>query len=189
LAEVKVNADPKRLGRLGEADYAIVAVSSSRDTQMLEHLAHADRCPGLAIAGLATHAVERHCDTSVTPTAGKLADRLDGAWRREHRSPVDLYFRHADLAVTAASPMDQQRHSARSTPSRRWRGGKSIEVFDAAADQPRTLVLFPEDRCEGLRPDASAVRLRLSEVRLSRPRQWGARWYCRPSCEFWRAKT
>jgi hypothetical protein len=60
LAEV--NADPKRLGRLGEADYAIVAVSSSRDTQMLEHLAHA----GLAIAGLAKHAVERHCDTSVT---------------------------------------------------------------------------------------------------------------------------
>src|SRR5580658_848182 len=55
-----------------------------------------------------------------------------------------------------------------------WR--KSIEVFDEDADRPRTLALFPEDRCEGVLPDASVVRLRLSEVRLSRPRQWGACW-------------
>ena len=29
-----------------------------------------------------------------------------------------------------------------------WR--RSIEVLDAAADRPKTLSLFPEDRCEGL---------------------------------------
>jgi Transposase DDE domain len=55
-----------------------------------------------------------------------------------------------------------------------WR--KSIEVFEEGVGQPRTLSLFPEDRCEGLLPDASIVRLRLSQVRLCRPRQWGACW-------------
>jgi len=38
------------------------------------------------------------------------------------------------------------------------------------------LSLFPEDRCEGLLPDASIVRLRLNELRLCRPRQWGGCW-------------
>ena len=55
-----------------------------------------------------------------------------------------------------------------------WR--KSIEVFDEGAARPRTLSLFPEDRCEGLLPDASIVRLKLSRMRLCRPRQWGACW-------------
>lgn len=55
-----------------------------------------------------------------------------------------------------------------------WR--KSIEVLEDGADRPRTLALFPEDRCEGVLPDASIVRLKLTQVRLSRPRQWGACW-------------
>jgi len=55
-----------------------------------------------------------------------------------------------------------------------WR--KSIEVFDEASAQPRTLSLFAEDRCEGVLADASIVRLRLSQMRLCRPRQWGACW-------------
>ena len=55
-----------------------------------------------------------------------------------------------------------------------WR--KSIEVLDDDTDQPRTLALFPEDRCEGVLADASIVRLKLSQLRLSRPRQWGACW-------------
>src|SRR5260370_3968918 len=55
-----------------------------------------------------------------------------------------------------------------------WR--RSIEVLEDGAARPRTLSLFPEDRCEGLLPDASIVRLKLSELRLSRPRQWGACW-------------
>jgi hypothetical protein len=57
---------------------------------------------------------------------------------------------------------------------RAWR--KSIEVFDEGAAEPRTLSLFPEDRCDGLVPDASIIRLRLSQTRLRRPRQWGACW-------------
>jgi len=55
-----------------------------------------------------------------------------------------------------------------------WR--KSIEVVEEGAVRPRTLALFPEDRCEGVLPDASIVRLRLSQLRLERPRQWGACW-------------
>src|SRR5262249_16106342 len=42
--------------------------------------------------------------------------------------------------------------------------------------RPRTLSLFPEDRCEGLLADASIVGVKLSELRLRRPRQWGACW-------------
>src|ERR1700733_14419254 len=55
-----------------------------------------------------------------------------------------------------------------------WR--KAIEVFDADAGSSRTLALFPEDRCEVAVDDASVVRLRISEMRLHRPRQWGACW-------------
>src|SRR5438045_2445387 len=55
-----------------------------------------------------------------------------------------------------------------------WR--RSIEVLEDGAAQPRTLSLFPEDRCEGLLADASIVRVKLSELRLRRPRQWGACW-------------
>jgi len=54
-----------------------------------------------------------------------------------------------------------------------WR--KAIEVFDEDHG-PRTLALFPEDRCEALADDASVVRLRLSDLQLRRPRQWGACW-------------
>src|SRR5277367_5170956 len=55
-----------------------------------------------------------------------------------------------------------------------WR--KAIEVFDVDAGRARTLALFPEDRCEAIAGDASVVQLRLSEMQLRRPRQWGACW-------------
>src|ERR1700737_2828559 len=55
-----------------------------------------------------------------------------------------------------------------------WR--RSIAVLEEGEERPRTLSLFPEDRCDGLLADASIVRVKLSELRLSRPRQWGAGW-------------
>ena len=55
-----------------------------------------------------------------------------------------------------------------------WR--RSIEVLDEATQAPRTLALFAEDRCEAVMPDASIVRLQLAQLRLERPRQWGACW-------------
>ena len=55
-----------------------------------------------------------------------------------------------------------------------WR--KSIEVLEDGEPAPRTYALFPEDRCEGLLPDESIVRLKLKSMQLHRPRQWGACW-------------
>jgi hypothetical protein len=55
-----------------------------------------------------------------------------------------------------------------------WR--KAIEVLDDDVGLPRTLALFPEDRCAAVASDASIVQLRLSDMRLCRPRQWGACW-------------
>jgi hypothetical protein len=59
-----------------------------------------------------------------------------------------------------------------SSQSEAWR--RAIEVFDEDAGQSRSLALFPEDRCEVAADDV--IRLRLSEMRLCRPRQWGACW-------------
>jgi transposase len=55
-----------------------------------------------------------------------------------------------------------------------WR--RSIEVMEAGTAPPRTLSLFPDDRCEGVMADASIVRLKLNELQLRRPRQWGGCW-------------
>src|SRR5258708_2297653 len=55
-----------------------------------------------------------------------------------------------------------------------WR--KSIAVLEEGAAAPRPLSLFPEDRCEGVLPDAAVVRLKLAELRVGPPRQWGGGW-------------
>jgi len=62
-----------------------------------------------------------------------------------------------------------------------WR--KSIEVFEDGQVRPSTMALFAEDRCEAVIGDESIVRVRLSELRLCRPRQWGACWLV---VELWR---
>jgi len=54
-----------------------------------------------------------------------------------------------------------------------WR--RAIEVFDEDAGRSRSLALFPEDGCEAPQGD-DVIRLRLSEMQLRRPRQWGACW-------------
>jgi hypothetical protein len=61
---------------------------------------------------------------------------------------------------------------------------KSIEVIDDdSAGKPRTLALFAEDRCEALLDDESIVRLRLSQLRVERPRKWGGCWL---ALQLWR---
>lgn len=52
---------------------------------------------------------------------------------------------------------------------------KSIEVFDEQAEDCRALSLFPEDRQPEV-DDGTAVQIRLKELELKRPRQWGACW-------------
>ena len=61
-----------------------------------------------------------------------------------------------------------------SSQAEAWR--RAIEVFDEDAGAPRSLSLFSDERCDLPADDASIVRLRLSEMRLCRPRQWGACW-------------
>jgi transposase len=69
-----------------------------------------------------------------------------------------------------------------SSQERAWR--KSIEVLDETQQAaPRTLALFPEDRCEAVVDDGSIVRLKLSQLRLERARQWGGCWL---AIELWR---
>ena len=61
-----------------------------------------------------------------------------------------------------------------SSQAEAWR--KAIEVFDEDAGRPRTLTLFTAEQTEAVPADDRAVRVRLSELRLYRPRQWGACW-------------
>jgi len=60
-----------------------------------------------------------------------------------------------------------------------WR--KTIEIFEEGQARPRTVALFPEDRI-GPVDDAEIVRIRLSQLSLHRPRQWGACWL---ACNVW----
>ncbi len=54
-----------------------------------------------------------------------------------------------------------------------WR--KTIEVFETSSAKARTVALFPEDRSPGV-DDDKIVRIRLDQLELRRPRQWGACW-------------
>src|ERR1700747_1946944 len=51
-----------------------------------------------------------------------------------------------------------------------WR--KSIAVVEEGAAAACTVSLFPEDRCEGVLPDAAIVRLKLNELRARGPAPW-----------------
>jgi len=52
---------------------------------------------------------------------------------------------------------------------------KTVEIFEHGQVRPRTVALFADD---GVGPvaDADIVRVKLSELQLRRPRQWGACW-------------
>ena len=54
-----------------------------------------------------------------------------------------------------------------------WR--KTIEIFEEGQARARTVALFPEER-SGPVADSEVVRLRLKELSLHRPRQWGGCW-------------
>ena len=54
------------------------------------------------------------------------------------------------------------------------RGSRAIEVFDEAG-QSAQIALFPENRPAPVL-DCDVVSIRLSGMRLRRPRQWGACW-------------
>jgi len=58
---------------------------------------------------------------------------------------------------------------------RAW--ARAVEVFPDEAGPPRTMALFPEERLDPTADEGvPVVRLRLKELSLQRPRQWGACW-------------
>src|SRR4051812_919895 len=59
---------------------------------------------------------------------------------------------------------------------------KSIAVFAEGEEEPRQYALFPEDRV-GVATDVPQLQLKLAELSLHRPRQWGACWL---GLELWR---
>jgi len=60
-----------------------------------------------------------------------------------------------------------------------WR--KTIEVFEDGKVRAHTMALFPEDRPLEVE-DEQVVRIRLKDVEVRRPRQWGACWL---ACELY----
>ena len=61
---------------------------------------------------------------------------------------------------------------------------KAIDVLDAKHDQPTQLALFPDDR-EAPELACETIQLRLSDLSLHRPRQWGSCWL---ACQLWAEK-
>jgi transposase len=59
---------------------------------------------------------------------------------------------------------------------------RSIEVFESGTGQRRQVSLFPEDR-EAPELAHEVVHVRLDQLQVKRPRQWGACWL---ACELWR---
>jgi len=59
---------------------------------------------------------------------------------------------------------------------------KTVEIFEQGQAQPRTVALFPEACAPGIQ-DQHVVRVRLAEMQLRRPRQWGACWL---ACQLYR---
>jgi len=61
-----------------------------------------------------------------------------------------------------------------------WR--KTIEIFEEGQARPHTVALFPAERTQAV-ADADVVRIRLSQLSLHRPRQWGGCWL---ASQLWR---
>jgi hypothetical protein len=58
---------------------------------------------------------------------------------------------------------------------------KTIEVVSQGDGQPRQVAIFPEDR-QVPELNCEVVQVKLSDLQLKRPRQWGACWL---ACELW----
>ena len=58
---------------------------------------------------------------------------------------------------------------------------KTIQVFDKGGERPMQLAVFPADRAAP-RLDCEVVQVKLNQLQLRRPRQWGACWL---ACRLW----
>jgi len=65
-----------------------------------------------------------------------------------------------------------------------WR--KTVELFGQNNDAPQQVALFPHEHAPVENADANLlpiIRVRLDQMSLRKPRQWGACWL---GCELWR---
>ena len=60
-----------------------------------------------------------------------------------------------------------------STQQEAWR--KTIEIFEDGQVKPKTVALFPQERAPTISSE-EIVQIRLKDLQLKRPRQWGACW-------------
>src|SRR6266545_2016760 len=60
-----------------------------------------------------------------------------------------------------------------STQQEAWR--KTIEIFEDGQVKPKTVALFPQERAPAISSE-EIVQIRLKDLQLRRPRQWGACW-------------
>lgn len=65
--------------------------------------------------------------------------------------------------------------------SQRQAWQKTIDVFEAGQSRPRTVALFPEERPAAVEDDR-VVHIRLKDLTVHRPRQWGGCWL---ACELY----
>ena len=54
-----------------------------------------------------------------------------------------------------------------------WR--KAIEVFDQSNNNPKQMLLLPDDQAK-TQCDIESIQIRLNEITIKNPRQWGACW-------------
>jgi hypothetical protein len=123
------------------------------------------------------------------PIAEALAAWANNTVRQlSRKSELAQAFRYMRARWTAlARCFDDGRLALDNNPAERALrcvaiGRKNYLFAGSDAGGPRTLSLFPDDRVEGLLEDASIVGVRLSELRLRRPRQWGACWLALMLC-------
>lgn len=100
---------------------------------------------------------------------------------KEHRcwSVVENHRLHSGAVI--------QRHvlylgELNGVQERSWR--RSVAAFFDDEPSPRQVALFPEERAlDADLDETEVVRIRCSQMRLERPRQWGACWL---GCELWK---
>jgi transposase len=114
---------------------------------------------------------------------------------RKKNSKEHEYFSIVESKRVAGGKVVQQHvlylGEINSTQQEAWR--RTIEIFEEGQLQPKTVALFPEERAVAL-SDEAVVRIRLKDLQLKRPRQWGACWLATELYEkleldqFWAAK-
>ena len=123
------------------------------DAETLAHFPDTNSRPGLAIAGLAAHSVERHGKLSIRPMSGEFAQGINGRRRHVARVAAGFDTRNANFRVTAAGPVDQQHGVV----------GRLVKLADDLADQDMDQALLGSRIGRGRVPRCRQIMGKLHE--------------------------